>query len=330
MNVSITGWTDPALKEDVMKQRLITLSLIASLLAACGGDTASPPALVEPAGVQHSYVDVNGVTLHVVTAGQGEPVVLLHGWPQTWYEWRHLIPELVSHGYSVIAPDLRGLGDSSRPASGYNKKAIAEDIHQLVRKLGHERVSVLGHDWGGVVAYAYAAQYPEEVRKLGVVDVGLPNATLEQMPLLMRKGNPVWHFGFHAVQELPEQLLAGHEEEYLKWFFSRMGNPEAFTPEELDVYVKAYSAPGAMHAGLEYYRAVFQDIDEFAELTQRRLPMPVLAVGGEQSWGPGVEYAMRAVADNVQGVVIPHSGHWVAEEQPGELFRHLQGFLSSP
>ena len=166
----------------------------------------------------HHTIALDDVRLHYVTAGKGDPVVLLHGWPQTWYEWRRIIPALAER-YTVIAPDMRGLGDSSKPATGYDKRTVAADIYQLVRKLGFEKIFLVGHDWGGPVAYAYACAHPGDVRKLVILDVAIPGAGLEKIPQATRRGG-IWHIAFHNVRDLPEALIAGRERTYLSWFYS--------------------------------------------------------------------------------------------------------------
>lgn len=275
--------------------------------------------------LQRHKADVNGVRLHYVTAGSGDPVVLLHGFPQTWYEWRRVIPALAER-FTVIAPDYRGAGHSSRPAAGYDKRTMATDIRELVRHLGFDRVAVVGHDIGLMVAYSFAAGHPEATSKLVVVDAPLPGTKVwDRISVDPR----VWHFAFHGVRDLPEVLVAGREREYLTFFFNaRIYNTAAFTPDDIDVYVRAYAEPGAMRAGFEVYRAFEQDVRDNRELMRRRLTMPVLAIGGEHSTsGPLVEQMMREVADDVTGVVVPGSAHWVPEENPDFLLEHLMGFL---
>src|SRR5260221_3838437 len=158
------------------------------------------------AALEHHTTKVNDVLLHYVIAGQGEPVVLLHGWPQTWYEWRKIIPPLAER-YTVIAPDMRGLGDSSKPVTGYDKRTIAHDIYQLIGKLGFEKIFLVGHDWGGPVAYAYARAHPDDVRKLAILDVTIPGESWEKFPQI-RRGGFIWHLAFHSVRDLPEALVA--------------------------------------------------------------------------------------------------------------------------
>jgi pimeloyl-ACP methyl ester carboxylesterase len=282
--------------------------------------------------LSHHHVELGAVTLHCVTAGGGEPVVLLHGWPQTWYMWRDVIPTLAEH-HRVIAPDLRGLGDSSRPESGYDKKTVAQDICKLMTALGHERFSVVAHDWGGPVAYALAAQFPERVQSMAIFDA----------PVL-GDGGPVahhsrWHFGFHGLPDLPEALTQGREDIYLRFFYRFGGaRPDAISEEAQAEYVRAYEQPGAMTAGFNYYRAVPQDIADNTEFrTAAKLAMPILVYGGDpKTRGRGMSAleSWKRVATNVSGGVAENCGHWIPEEQPdfvAELvIRHLNSLKETP
>lgn len=274
----------------------------------------------------HHVAHLSDVMLHYVTAGRGEPVVLLHGWPQTWYEWRHIIPALAER-YHVIAPDLRGLGDSSRPLSGYDKKTVADDIWQLVSgELGHARIHLVGHDWGGPTAYALAAAHPEAVTRLVIVDVVIPGDGGD-----FSQGGKRWHHQFHATPDLPEALTAGRERIYLTWFYRTFGHrPDAISEADINEYLRTYGQPEAMRAGFEYYRALAQDAIDNAKIVERfKLPMPVLAIGGAGGRGRGQEpeHSLRRVAKNVRGEVIPDCGHWIPEEQPEHLARLLMDFF---
>ena len=275
---------------------------------------------------EHHTASVNDVRLHYVLAGSGDPVVLLHGWPQTWYEWRRIMPALAER-YTVIAPDMRGLGDSSKPATGYDKRTIAEDIHALVReKLGFERIFLVGHDWGGPVAYAYACAHRDEVSRLVILDVAVPGAGLEQIPQAGPRGG-LWHISFHGVRDLPEALIAGRERTYLTWFYRSGYDPGAITEEEIDEYVRCYSAPGGLRAGFEYYRAIWQDVEHNKENAKRKLEMPVLALSGERGFGAATKGSMEQLATDVRGGVIERCGHWIAEEQPQVLVQELLKFF---
>jgi pimeloyl-ACP methyl ester carboxylesterase len=281
----------------------------------------------------HGMANVEpGVRLHYVTAGDGPRViVLLHGFPQTWWEWRRVIPALVGAGLRVVAPDNRGAGHSSRPPGGYDKLTMAGDIQRLLR--GHLELDgpivLVGHDIGLMVAYAYAQAYRDEVSHLAVVDAPLPGTDVFER----LRGDPrVWHFTFHGARDVAEMLVAGRERQYLQVFLSRCFDPSAIDEADLDVYVSAYSAPGAMRAGFELYRAFDRDAEDNRGALARngKLSMPVLAVGGALSTsGPLVEETMREVADNVTGVRVPRTANWVAEENPDAFVRALLEFLTS-
>jgi len=275
-----------------------------------------------------------GLRLHYVTAGEGErTVVLLHGFPQTWWEWHKIIPGLVEAGYRVVAPDYRGAGDSWRPLGGYDKRTMAEDIHRLLRQHAGVAgpVAVVGHDIGLMVAFAFAEAHRDEVTHLAIIDAPLPGTAVFDR---IRSDPRVWHFAFHGTRDIPEMLVAGRERPYLQSFFNaRIFDPSAISAADLDLYVSAYSAPGAMRAGFELYRAFDRDAEDNREALRRRgkLAMPVLAVGGAVSTsGPVVEEMMREVALDVTGLRVQGAAHWIAEESPGALLAGLLEFLGSP
>jgi pimeloyl-ACP methyl ester carboxylesterase len=273
----------------------------------------------------HHMAAVNGVKLHFVKGGTGEAVVLLHGFPQTWYEWHRIMPALAER-YTVIAPDLRGMGASSKPTSGYDNRTVAEDIYQLVCRLGLAQISIVGHDVGAPVGYAYAAAHPEGVRRLVTIESVISGT---ESPQMMEFGQSYWHMGFHAEPDIAESLIVGRERIYLSWFYRKFGyNPAAFTEDDIDEYVRWYSAVGAMRSALQYYRYAQQDFAQNKESKQRKLPMPVLTIGGEHSLGSYVEVLMQDFASNIRGSVIKDCGHWIAEEQPEELTRQLLTFFS--
>ena len=278
--------------------------------------------------LSHHFAQLDDVTLHYVTCGRGPVVVLLHGWPQTWYEWRHIIPALAQR-YTVIAPDLRGLGDSSRPLTGYDKKTVANDIWQLVNgRLGHRQFFLVGHDWGGPTAYALAAAHPEAVSRLAILDVVIPGDGGD-----FSQGGRRWHHQFHLTADLPEALTAGRERLYLSWFYRNFGHrPDAISDADIDEYLRTYAQPGAMRAGFAYYRALPQDAaDNRANVARLKLPMPVLAIGGASGRGRGrePEESLQRVALHVQGDVVADCGHWIPEEQPRYLADRLQQFFAS-
>src|SRR6478672_1163357 len=275
----------------------------------------------------HDTASVNGSTLHYVIGGHGDPVVLLHGWPETWYEW-HLVMPALAKNYTVIAPDLRGLGDSSKPPTGYDGKTVAEDIHQLVTKLGFKTIFLVGGDVGALMAYPYAAAHPMEVKKLAVWEAPIVGLTAPGR-------TPVWMFFFHQVPDLLEALVNGKETTYLSWFYNNLAyNPSAITQAAINEYVSHYSAPGGMRAGFEYYRALPQDAIQNMNYSKTKLPMPVLALGGGyipalggNLTTPSVIYGMKILAQNVQTVIVPNSGHWIPEEQPQFFVKQLANFF---
>ena len=283
-------------------------------------------------GVTHRYVDLGDVLIQFVSAGAGDgpAIVLLHGWPQTWWEWRHVIP-LLAREYTVIAPDLRGLGDSSRPLDGYDKKTVANDIWRLVGdRLGHRSFFLVGHDWGGPTAFALAAAHPEAVRRLVVLDVVIPGCGGD-----FSQGGRRWHHQFHITPDLPEALTQGREEIYLAWFFRTFAfRPDAIGCDDLAEYLRTYRQPGAMRAGFAYYRALPQDVADNKAIIERfKLPMPVLAMGGAASYphgrGRGSEPAqsLKRVAVDLRGEVVPECGHFIPEEAPEFLVDRLLAFF---
>jgi pimeloyl-ACP methyl ester carboxylesterase len=283
---------------------------------------------------RHYYANLKEVRLHYVTLGQGTPVILLHGWPQTWYEWRLIMP-LLADQYQLIAPDLRGLEDSSRPLTGYDKKTVANDVWQLMHDhLRHEKFAVVGHDVGAVVAFRFAADHPDAVTHLARLDVPVIGIGTDKLGGLAPAGQlPRWHHLFHLVPDLPEALTFGRERIYLEWFFN-WGTDQAgvFSDADINEYVRAYAQAGAMRAGFTMYRALPQDIaDNHATLsTGFKLPMPTLGLGGGGSRGRGelVVESLRRVAVQAEGGAVPDCGHFIPEEKPEELAERLREFLA--
>jgi len=278
---------------------------------------------------KHHYANLKGVRIHYVTAGRGTPMVLLHGWPQTWYEWRRLMP-LLADSFAMVAPDLRGLGDSSRPSTGYEKKTVANDIWEVMHNhLKHDHFVVVGHDWGAPVAFRLAADHPDAVTHLVMLDVPVPG---DQPAGAGLSGAPRWHHMFHQVPDLPEALTVGRERTYLEFFFMN-GCDQANTFSDADVaeYVRTYSQPGAMRAGFNFYRNMSRDVEDnratFA--TGFKLPMPTLGIGGGGSRGRGdlVVQSLRRVANQAEGGSIADCGHFIPEEKPEELAQRLRAFL---
>src|ERR671913_458323 len=281
----------------------------------------------------HNTASVNGIQLHYVIGGQGDPVVLLHGWPETWYAWHKVMPALAKN-YTVIAPDLRGIGDSSKPTTGYDGKTVAEDIHQLVTQLGFETIFLVGHDIGAFVAYPYAAAHPTEVERLVVMEVPPPINGFFPPPQVNIL-TALWWILFHQTPGVPEALTEGKEMTYLSWFYQNLAyNPAAITQEAINEYVSKYSAPGGMRAGFEYYRAIPQDAIQNENYSKTNLTMPVLALGAgyipafEGNPNTVAQDGMKMLAQKITGIIVPNSGHYIQEEQPNVVVKLLNNFFS--
>ncbi|MCU1336388.1 MAG: alpha/beta hydrolase fold [Bryobacterales bacterium] len=269
------------------------------------------------------FANVNGVRLHYLVAGTGDPVVLLHGYAETSHMWLPLMAEL-ANARTVIAPDLRGAGQSSTPASGYTKAEMAQDIHALVRKLGYDHIQIVGHDIGLMVAYAYAAQHTSEVDRIALMDAFLPGVGNWRDVWLMRD---LWHFHFYG--KTPLALVHGRERIYFEHFWNDFAADARRSIPERDrrIYAKAYARPGGMRSGFEYFRAFEKDAEDFARFAQTPLPMPMLVLTGEKASGEFLIQQGRLVATNVEGVVVRNSGHWLMEEAPKQVIPKLVEFL---
>src|SRR5437764_8279221 len=266
---------------------------------------------------------VDGLSLHYLTAGHGPAVILLHGYTQTSRMWRPLIP-LLAERFTVIAPDLPGIGESAIPANGLDMKTSATRIHSLARSLGIEKARVVGHDIGLMVAYAYAAQFPAETDKLVVMDAFLPGVPGWEA---IYDAPNVWHFRFNG--EYPEALVKGRERTYFEYFWNVFAADKAHSIPEADrkAYTEAYSKPGRMRAAWAYFASWPQLAKDFSQLSQTKLTMPVLSIGGDKSLGNELAAQMNLVATNVTIVVLPNTGHWILEERPKETTDALLKFL---
>ena len=278
--------------------------------------------------VTHHTLAVKDVRLHYTIAGSGEPVVLLHGWPQTSATWNEIVPTLAAR-YTVIAPDLRGLGASSKPPGGYDMDNVADDVYQLVRALGHERILLAGHDWGAAAAYSYAAQHRADVRRLAILEMVLPGlGIMEQAMAPAPRGEFLWHMGFQSVPDVAHDLIAGREDVYLGHIFERYAyDPHAVRPERMRQYVDAMRAVGALRAGLGYYTSYFASAEQNARHAQEKLTMPVLAMAGEACLGPLTKQCLELAATDVRGGVIERCGHWIGEERPDFIAEQLLAFF---
>lgn len=285
-------------------------------------------------GFKNGTVSVNGTTIHYVIGGKGAPLVLLPGWPQTWWEFHKIMPKL-AESYTVISVDLRGQGSSSKPASGYDKKNMAQDVKDLIAQLGYQKAFVAGHDIGAQVAWSLAANHPDSVEKLVLMDVPHPDVGLFNWPIVPvtttfgdsakidEKAPFAWWFAFHQVPGLPEKLLAGREYLEQEWFFTYLMKDESvLTPLDRAVYANAYKSPEAIRAGNAWYQTFTQDIND--QKTYAKVNVPTLGLAGP---GYGWVNAFLSTYANNASTVKLDSGHFIAEEAPAETIKHLQQFF---
>jgi pimeloyl-ACP methyl ester carboxylesterase len=275
------------------------------------------------------YVDTGEVRLHAVIGGKGPPLLLVHGWPQTWYQWRHVMPAL-ARDFEVIAADQRGIGLSDKPESGYDDGSQANDMVALMDALGHDRFAMIGFDTGMPIAYAVAADHPERLERLVVGEALIPGVT-PSPPLIVPAAinRRLWHIGFNRLgPEVNEALVRGREDIYFgAEYAASAGTP---LPDEIVKYYvdRLASGPDALRGTFGWYRAVDLSTAQNQQRKTKRLTLPVLAIGGAKSSGEGTANTMKLVADQVQAAVIPDSGHWIAEEAPEKLLAVLTPFLA--
>ena len=294
---------------------------VAVLLAANLSATAQTPH--NPNAIESRFADVEGIKLHYLTAGHGTVVILLHGYTQTSRMWRPLIPRLAEK-FTVIAPDLPGIGDSAISKDGLDMKTAAIRIHTLAKALGITKARVVGHDIGLMVAYAYAAQFPSEVEKLVVMDAFLPGVPGWELAY----DNPdLWHFRFHGPT--PEALVQGREKIYFAYFWNDLAADKmhSLPLADRDAYVAAYSRPGRMRAGWAYFAAWPNTAKDFGQMAQTQLTMPVLSIAGEKASAAILGPQMKRVATNVTVIELKNTGHWLMEERPKETMDAIVGFL---
>jgi len=321
-----------------MKKSALGLALILFVLSACNQQGNSKPSkdtttfLVStassvqpaspPADFKHATANINGVNIHYVIGGEGEPLVLIHGFGQNWYMWNRLLPEFSKH-FTVIAPDLPGLGESGKPDSGYDKKTMAVYIHGLVKQLGYQHINLAGHDIGLMVAYAYAVQFPEEVKKLALMDALLPGVE----PVWSQVKGSAWWFGFFGWPASGE-IVAGKEKEFLTNFWPVVGHVQnAFTQEETNEFIRAYSVQGATTGAFHWFGAFEEDAKDNKEFMKKKLKMPLLAMGGEYFGAAFLVDHCKLVAENVQGSNIKGAGHWIVQENTEQVQTDLLNFF---
>ena len=274
------------------------------------------------------YFDTGELRLHAVVGGEGPPLVLVHGWPETWYAWRMLMPAL-ARDFEVIAVDQRGMGLSDKPEGGYDTGTQAGDLVALMDALGHERVAVVGHDTGFAIGYALAADHPERVDRAALLEIPGSPGTVPPGPPLFVPGpinDRLWHLAFNKIEKLNEQLVEGREDLFFGWEFDAAA--KKLPAEVIDYYVGILSNPDSLRGSFGWYRALDTTIAQDGQRKDSKLAMPVLAIGGELSFGEQVGGAVQLVADDVQSAVIPGTGHFLAEESPDELLAALTEFLA--
>ncbi|MDN3584596.1 alpha/beta fold hydrolase [Mucilaginibacter flavus] len=285
-------------------------------------------------GFVNRYENVNGVRLHYVEGGAGKPLVCLPGWPQTWYSFHTIAPELAKNHHLIIV-DIRGMGSSGKPASGYEKKNMAKDVYELIRQLGHEQINILGHDIGGMVAMSFAFNYPEATQKLIVMDGAHPGEGIMQMPLIPAPGSftkkmdgnasYAWWMGFNQVKELPEKILEGRFQYLLDWLFSYVMIDETKMSEfDRAVYASVYNRVDDIRASNAWYQTFTQDIEDAKSYSI--LEMPVLAIGSYISYNY-MKIGLPYVAKNCTVTGILDSGHYLAEEKPDAVLKLVTEFL---
>jgi pimeloyl-ACP methyl ester carboxylesterase len=273
------------------------------------------------------FVETGEPRLHVVIGGDGPPLLLVHGWPETWYAWRLLMPAL-ARDFEVIAVDQRGMGLSDKPPGGYDTGMLANDLVALMDSLGHQRFAVVGHDTGFAIGYALAADHPNRVARVALAEIPGSPGTVPAPPLFLPRplNDRLWHLGFNRIEALNERLVEGREDIFYRWEFEAAARK--LPDEVIDYYVRILSNPDSLRGSFGWYRALETTIAQDEQRRARRLTMPVLAIGGAASFGAHVGDALRAVAYDVQSVVIPGAGHFVAEEAPDEMLAALTTFLA--
>ncbi len=285
----------------------------------------SAAAAAQDVKIESKFADVNGLRMHYLVAGKGSPVILLHGYAQNSHMWRPTMAQL-GKTHLVIAPDLRGFGDTAKPESGYDKKTMAQDVHALAGKLGIGKAGIAGHDIGLMVAYAYAAQYPQDVDRIALLDAFIPGVGDTTNLFLLKD---LWHFHFYGPT--PLALVTGRERIYFEHFWNDFAADGKKSVSEADrqFYTKKYALPGAMKAGMEVFRNFDQDAKDNAVFAKTKLTMPMLVLGGERASGELLIAQGKLVDDNVEGVLIKGSGHWLVDEAPEQVIPRLVQFFNN-
>lgn len=278
-------------------------------------------------GFTHHYADVNGTRIHYVIGGSGPAIVLFHGWPYSWFEWRNIMPALSAAGFTVVAPDLRGFGESDKPDSGYLKTNVAKDIYELVKQLGFDKINLMGVDIGMMVAYAYASSYPDKVNHLILAEGVLPGFGLEEIMNPAAGGS--WHFGFQAQAKFAAMVTEGNEAKYLSTFWNLMEPLHGPNKETSDELLKHYTKPGGMLGSFQHYATLLED-GKYNRENLKMLPMPVLVVNGDYGLPQALTLAsVKQVASDIITKLIPNCGHPLAEGNPEYTAKILINFFKS-
>jgi pimeloyl-ACP methyl ester carboxylesterase len=334
----------------ISRRRAITLGAAAGIAGAAGVPAA--PAAAQPTapprsrpganlsdavlagslpGFRSRFATVNGVRLHYVTGGRGAPLVLLPGYPETWWEYRKIMPALATR-YQVIAVDLRGMGSSGKPLTGFDKKNMAKDIFELIRHLGHDQVDIAGHDIGSQVTFSFAANHPEAARRIAMLDVPHPNKFIYSLSIIPQPGQPafLWWFAFNQVKLLPEQLLAGRFRLFIDTEMATPGllfNQKSISDRDRDIYARAYDDPAAIRASNGWYQAFGQDIADLATYPVVRTPILAMYADTKVEGPPELLAALQGIASDVTPLEIKNAGHYLAEDQPEAVTRGLTTFF---
>jgi pimeloyl-ACP methyl ester carboxylesterase len=306
-------------------------SVVNRLAVARGpGSVSQAPHL--PRGFTHTftsrYIDTGQVRLHAVIGGDGPPLLLIHGWPGNWYYWRHVMPAL-ARDFQVIAVDQRGIGLSDKPEHGYDTGTLANDMVGLMNALGHKQFAVAGVDTGMLIGYALAADHPDRVVRVALGEAPLPGIT-PPSPLVLPDPlvDRLWHIAFNQLKETNEKLVRGREKIFFGAEFSAAAGTRKLPDYAVRYYIDGLSSRKALHGSFQLYRALNATAKENEQRVTHRLQMPVLAMGGAESIGAGAAKTMELTADNVQGLVIPGTGHWLAEQAPQQMLAALTAFLA--
>jgi len=305
----------------IKQMKHFALTAVLVIYATCTFAAPRSPAS-PPSNFKSEFATVNGVKIHYVIGGKGEPLLLVHGFGQNWYMWNRLLPELSKH-FTVIAPDMRGVGESGKPTGGYDKKNMAVDMHELMKKLGFRHINLVGHDIGLMVAYAYAAQFPADVKKVALLDALLPGIE----PVWSQVRAQAWWFGFFA-QPHSGELVSGKVGLFFTDFWPTVGfKNNSFTPAERNEFIRAYSVPGATTGAFLWFGKFNQDAKDNVEFAKKKLPMPLLAMGADHSSASYLAAHCRLVATDVHEVIIKDAGHWIVQEQTAQVQKGLLDFF---